>query len=80
MVRRLESAGPEERLTRREREVLGLVAEGRTNRQIGSQLHITEGTAALHVSRILGKLEVSTRGQAAAIARQAAPDQALGDA
>ena len=56
------------------------MAEGRTNRQIGSQLHITEGTAALHVSRILGKLEVSTRGQAAAIARQAAPDQALGDA
>ena len=52
VVRRLESAGPEERLTRREREVLGLVAEGRTNRQIGSQLHITEGTAALHVSRI----------------------------
>ena len=80
VVRRLESAGPAERLTRREREVLGLVAEGRTNRQIGGQLHITEGTAALHVSRILGKLEVKTRGQAAAIARQAAPDQAPGDA
>jgi DNA-binding CsgD family transcriptional regulator len=71
VVRRLESAAPEERLTRREREVLGLVAEGRTNRQIGGQLHITEGTAALHVSRILGKLDVNTRGQAAAIARRA---------
>ena len=71
VVRQLESAGPEERLTQREREVLVLVAEGRTNRQIGGELHITEGTAALHVSRILGKLDVKTRGQAAAIARRA---------
>jgi DNA-binding CsgD family transcriptional regulator/tetratricopeptide (TPR) repeat protein len=71
VVRQLESAGPEERLTRREREVLELVAEGRTNRQIGGELHITEGTAALHVSRILGKLDVKTRGQAAAVARRA---------
>ena len=70
VVRRLESAGPEERLTPREHEVLVLVAEGRTNRQIGGALHITEGTAALHVSRILGKLDVKTRGQAAAIARR----------
>ena len=71
VVSRLESAGPEERLTRREREVLELVVEGRTNRQIGGELHITEGTAALHVSRILGKLDVKTRGQAAAVARRA---------
>ena len=71
VVRQLESAGPAERLTRREREVLELVAEGRTNRQIGAALHITEGTAALHVSRILGKLGVKTRGQAAAVARRA---------
>jgi DNA-binding CsgD family transcriptional regulator len=71
VVQQLESAGPEQRLTRREREVLVLVAEGRTNRQIGGALHITEGTAALHVSRILGKLDVKTRTQAAAIARQA---------
>ncbi|WP_028065401.1 helix-turn-helix transcriptional regulator [Solirubrobacter soli] len=70
---RLESTGPEERLTRRERQVLVLVAEGRTNRQIGEALHITEGTAALHVSRILSKLKVKTRGQAAAIARSTGP-------
>lgn len=70
VVRQLEFADPEERLTQREREVLELVAEGRTNRQIGGELHITEGTAALHVSRILGKLEVKTRGQAAALARR----------
>lgn len=70
VVRQLASAGPEERLTRREREVLTLVAEGRTNRQIGSALHITEGTAALHVSRILSKLDVKNRGEAAAIARR----------
>lgn len=68
---RLDSAGLHERLTQREQEVLVLVTEGRTNRQIGDELHITEGTAALHVSRILAKLGVRTRGQAAAVARRA---------
>jgi DNA-binding CsgD family transcriptional regulator/tetratricopeptide (TPR) repeat protein len=43
-------------LTRREAEVLILVAAGRTNRQIGQQLFITPKTASLHVSRILAKL------------------------
>ncbi|MDA0178768.1 AAA family ATPase [Solirubrobacter phytolaccae] len=74
VVRQLESAGPEDRLTRREREVLGFLSEGRTNREIAAQLHITEGTAALHVSHILGKLGVSNRGQAAAIARRGGAD------
>jgi DNA-binding CsgD family transcriptional regulator len=55
-------------LTARELEVLRLVAAGRTNRQIGAELFISEKTASVHVSRILAKLGVSTRGEAAAVA------------
>jgi DNA-binding CsgD family transcriptional regulator len=55
-------------LTRREREVLALVADGRTNRQIAERLFISESTAGVHVSNIIGKLGVATRGEAAAIA------------
>jgi DNA-binding CsgD family transcriptional regulator len=57
-------------LTPREREVLALVAAGRTNRQIGEQLFMSEKTASVHVSRILAKLEVSTRGEAGAVAHR----------
>jgi DNA-binding CsgD family transcriptional regulator len=53
-------------LTDRELEVLRLVASGSTNRQIGAQLFISEKTASVHVSRILAKLEVSGRAEAAA--------------
>jgi DNA-binding CsgD family transcriptional regulator len=55
-------------LTAREREVLALVALGRTNRQIADELFITGNTAGVHVSNILGKLGVAGRGEAAAIA------------
>ena len=55
-------------LTRREREVLALLAEGRTNRQIADQLFISESTAGVHVSNILGKLGVTGRTEAAAVA------------
>lgn len=47
---------PLERLTTREREVLGLMAEGRSNSGIARQLWVTEGTVEKHVHRILGKL------------------------
>jgi DNA-binding CsgD family transcriptional regulator len=57
-------------LTRREAEVLALVAKGRTNRQIGQALFITPKTASVHVSRILAKLGVAGRGEAAAIAHR----------
>ena len=57
-------------LTPREREVLVLVAAGRTNRQIGEELFMSEKTASVHVSRILAKLEVSTRGEAGAVAHK----------
>ncbi len=55
-------------LTRRELEVLAAVAAGRTNRQIAEALFISESTAGVHVSNILGKLGVSTRTEAAGVA------------
>jgi DNA-binding CsgD family transcriptional regulator/tetratricopeptide (TPR) repeat protein len=56
------------KLTAREREVLGLVAAGHTNRRIANALFISESTAGVHVSNILGKLGVATRTEAAAVA------------
>ncbi|MBA3278023.1 MAG: AAA family ATPase [Geodermatophilaceae bacterium] len=55
-------------LTRREQEVLDLLARGRTNRQIGKELFISEKTASVHVSNILGKLHASGRTEAVTIA------------
>jgi ATP/maltotriose-dependent transcriptional regulator MalT len=57
-------------LTPRERQVLALVAEGATNRQIGAALFMAEKTASVHVSRILSKLGVQSRTQAAAVAHR----------
>jgi DNA-binding CsgD family transcriptional regulator len=53
-------------LTPREREVAGLIAQGRTNRQIAEALVITQGTAANHVVHILNKLGFSSRTRIAA--------------
>jgi DNA-binding CsgD family transcriptional regulator/tetratricopeptide (TPR) repeat protein len=57
-------------LTQRERDVLGLVCAGCTNRQIAARLFISPKTAGLHVSHILAKLGVTTRGEAAALAHR----------
>jgi DNA-binding CsgD family transcriptional regulator/tetratricopeptide (TPR) repeat protein len=55
-------------LSSREREVLGLIAQGRTNREIGERLFISQKTVGVHVGNILAKLRVSGRVEAAAVA------------
>ncbi len=62
--------GPAVALTPRELEVLRLVAQGRSNRDIANALVISAKTVSVHVSNILGKLGVSTRGEAAATAHR----------
>lgn len=56
-------------LTAREAEVLAALELGRTNKQIGAELFISEKTASVHVSNILSKLGAATRGEAVALAR-----------
>lgn len=57
-------------LSEREREVLVLLAQGSSNREIAEKLVITEGTVKTHVSNILAKLQAENRTQAANIARR----------
>jgi DNA-binding NarL/FixJ family response regulator len=57
-------------LTSREREVLRLIAAGRSNREIAAVLYIAPKTASVHVSNILGKLGAASRTEAAAIAHR----------
>jgi DNA-binding CsgD family transcriptional regulator len=57
-------------LTPREHQVLALLAGGRTNREIGQTLYMAEKTASVHVSRILSKLDVRSRTEAAALAHR----------
>ncbi|MEV4919233.1 response regulator transcription factor [Streptomyces tirandamycinicus] len=75
-LRTPESAQPAEdarlaALSEREREVLDLIGEGLTNRQIGKRLYLSEKTVKNHISRLLSKLGVERRVQAAVIAAQA---------
>jgi DNA-binding CsgD family transcriptional regulator/tetratricopeptide (TPR) repeat protein len=57
-------------LTAREAAVLGLVAEGLTNREIGKRLFISEKTASVHISNLMAKLGVTNRTQAVHVARE----------
>lgn len=57
-------------LTRRETDVLALLAEGMTNIQIADRLFLSPRTVGIHVSRVLGKLDAHTRGEAVAVARR----------
>jgi DNA-binding NarL/FixJ family response regulator len=65
---RREQAGAFACLTNQEVQILALVAEGRTNRDIGAALHLSEKTVRNYVSDILGKLGLASRAQAAAYA------------
>ena len=71
---------PEQRygLTDRELEVLTLLAEGMTNREIGERLFMSEKTASVHVSRILSKLDVRGRVEAATMAQRLGLSQTTG--
>jgi DNA-binding NarL/FixJ family response regulator len=57
-------------LTSRELDVLRLIAAGRTNPEIGQALYMSPKTASVHVSRILSKLDVKTRTEAAGVAHR----------
>ncbi|MFG2698807.1 response regulator [Kitasatospora sp. NPDC048407] len=74
MARLRADAAPEPsnvpQLTDREREILALIGEGLTNRQIGQRLYLAEKTVKNHISRLLAKLGVERRVQAAIIATQ----------
>lgn len=62
-------------LTPRESEILALLVQGETNRQIGETLHISPKTASVHVSNLLSKLEVADRHEAATRGRELGLDQ-----
>ncbi|QLQ36368.1 response regulator [Micromonospora robiginosa] len=66
LVNRLRT--PDTALTRRETEVLRLVADGLSNQAVGRRLHLTEGTVKSHLSRIYTKLRVDSRTAAVAAA------------
>jgi DNA-binding NarL/FixJ family response regulator len=61
---------PRQRLTPREREVLRLLAAGKSNKQIGAALRISERTAKFHVTAIFNKLGAGNRAQAVSLAKE----------
>jgi DNA-binding CsgD family transcriptional regulator len=70
MASRLVALSNAPRLSAREREVLGLVAQGRSNKEIAAALKIVERTVKFHVTSIFNKLGAENRAQAVAIAKE----------
>jgi DNA-binding NarL/FixJ family response regulator len=74
VIRRAVQAEPEhegllqERLTRRERDILHHLAHGSCNTEIAAQLHLSEGTVKNHISHILGKMNARDRAHAVRLA------------
>jgi DNA-binding NarL/FixJ family response regulator len=68
--RRSDPSRGKDALTDRERDVLALLIDGRSNRQIAQRLYISDKTVSVHVSNILAKLQVRSRTEAAAVARR----------
>ena len=68
LVREVRSEGMREALTPRETDVLRLLAKGQSNKDIADSTELSEGTVKTHVSRILSKLALSSRTQAALFA------------
>ncbi|RYD84541.1 MAG: response regulator transcription factor [Verrucomicrobiaceae bacterium] len=69
-LRSVETSSPSAQLSARELDVLRLVARGRTNKEIASALHVTEGTVKNHLTNIFVRLGVLDRTQAALKARE----------
>jgi NarL family two-component system response regulator LiaR len=69
-ARTRQSCFPGHDLSAREREVLGLMTQGLSNRAIAQRLIISQSTVEFHVSNILGKLRVASRTEAVAVAVQ----------
>jgi DNA-binding NarL/FixJ family response regulator len=67
---RSRNAAGSDALTGRETEVLDLMAQGLTNREIGTRLHLAEKTVKHHVTQILNKLQVRSRTEAALLAQR----------
>ncbi|MGW6446688.1 response regulator [Lentzea sp. NPDC055074] len=70
LVQRVRTPVPVSALSSREREVLALVARGRTNREVGAALHISEATVKTHLQHVYAKLEVPDRASAVSAAHQ----------
>ncbi len=68
VVSKLKERQPRADLTPRELQVLQLLSEGKSNREIGAELSIAEGTVKLHVNNLLAKLEAGNRAEAVTIA------------
>jgi DNA-binding NarL/FixJ family response regulator len=64
MMRSIRTAADEPSLTERELEVLGLLAHGLSNREIGCRIYVSETTVKFHVRSIMRKLSAATRAEA----------------